>query len=197
MTWLRPIDIWFAQRVLPYENLFVRQARRWSKNAEEATDLVQEAYLKLLECEDWRGIRDPRAYVLKTIRNLVLQRIRRSQVVAIEDIPTPEFFETRDEAPGAFDIVAGREALAHLLADVEQLPPACRRVIQMRKIEELGPKEIARRLGISLSTVETHLARGMHQLMKMRRNVTPAHRSDEADRLDQQEKNEKRIFPLR
>lgn len=168
MSWLRPIDLWFSEQVLPHESYYLRLARRWSGSAEEASDLVQESYLKLLQCEDWRTIREPRSYTATTIRNLVLQRVRRSHVVMIADIPAQDLDDTWDDRPGVFDIVAGREALSRLLAEVERLPPVCRRVIRMRKFEDMPPREIARQLGISLSTVETHLARGMQQLARTR-----------------------------
>jgi RNA polymerase sigma-70 factor (ECF subfamily) len=169
VSWSRPIDIWFSTQVLPHESHYLRQGRRWSKNPEEAADLVQEAYLKLLQMENWAAIRDPRSYTVTMIRNLVLQRVRRDQVVAITDIPGPGLAEVRDEAPGVFETVAAREALLDLLADVERLPPVCRRVIRMRKFEERSPREIALALDIRISTVETHLARGMQQLTKWRR----------------------------
>ena len=168
MSWSRPIDIWFSTQVLPHEPHYLRQARRWSRNQEEASDLVQEAYLKLLQMDNWAAIREPRSYTVTMIRNLVLQRVRRDQVIAITDIPAPGLAELRDEAPGVFETVAAREALLDLLADVERLPPVCRRVIRMRKFEERSPREIGLALGISVSTVETHLARGMQQLTKWR-----------------------------
>lgn len=189
MSWLRPVDIWFSEQVLPHEAHYLRTARRWSRGRDEALDLVQEAYLKLLLHDDWRAIRDPRRYTVTTIRNLVLQRIRRSRIVAITDIPAHDVADIYDEGPSVFDIVAGREALLGLLDDVERLAPVCRRVIRMRKFEDLPPREIARRLGISLSTVETHLARGMRQLMQMRRAAFPADpafrpsKDDEDERL--------------
>lgn len=169
MSWTRPIDQWFSMQVLPHEAHYLRQARRWSRNPEEALDLVQEAYLKLLQMDNWAAVRDPRAYTVTMIRNLVLQRVRRDQVVAIADIPAPNLAELRDDAPGVFETVAAREALLGLLADVERLPPVCRRVVRMRKFEERSPREIAMALGISVSTVETHLARGMQQLMAWQR----------------------------
>lgn len=172
MSWLRPIDIWFREHVLPYEVHYLRQARRWSRSREEAADLVQEAYLKLLQMDDWAAVRNPRSYTVTTIRNLVLQRVRREQIVAIVDIPAPSLAETRDEAPGVFEAVAERQALVDLLAEVERLPPVCRRVIRMRKFEDRTPREIALELGISVSTVETHLARGMQQLMHWRRRTS-------------------------
>ncbi|MBO9669327.1 MAG: RNA polymerase sigma factor [Sphingobium sp.] len=169
MTWSRPIDIWFSTQVLPHESYFLRQARRWCKNAEEASDLVQEAYLKLLQMDSWAAIRDPRSYTATMIRNLVLQRVRRDRIIAISDIPAPSLAEVRDEGPDVFETIAAREALLGLLADVERLPPVCQRVIRMRKFEDRSPKEIAIALGIGLSTVETHLARGMQQLLSWRR----------------------------
>ena len=42
----------------------------------------------------------------------------------------------------------------------------------MRKFEDRTPREIAIELGISVSTVETHLARGMQQLMHWRRRTS-------------------------
>lgn len=168
MSWSRPIDIWFSAQVLPHEAHFLRQARRWSRNIEEAFDLVQEAYLKLLQMDDWPAIRDPRSYTVTMIRNLVLQRVRRDRVVAITDIPAPTLAEVRDDAPGVFETVAAREALLGLLADVDRLPPVCQRVIRMRKFEDRTPTEIAHILGIGISTVETHLARGMQQLTRWR-----------------------------
>lgn len=169
MSWSRPIDVWFSTQVLPHEPHYLRQGRRWSKSAEEASDLVQDAYLKLLQMDNWAAIRDPRSYTVTVIRNLVLQRVRRDQIVAITDIPAPSLAEMRDDAPGVFETVAAREALVGLLADVERLPPVCQRVVRMRKFEERSPREIALVLGISVSTVETHLARGMQQLMVWRR----------------------------
>lgn len=169
MSWCRPIDVWFSTQVLPHEPHYLRQGRRWSKSAEEAADLVQDAYLKLLQMDNWAAIRDPRSYTVTVIRNLVLQRVRRDRIIAITDIPAPSLTDLRDDAPGVFETVAAREALVGLLADVERLPPVCRRVIRMRKFEDRSPREIALTLEISLSTVETHLARGMQQLMIWRR----------------------------
>lgn len=169
MSWSRPIDVWFSTQVLPHEPHYLRQGRRWSRSPDEAFDLVQEAYLKLLQMDNWAAIRDPRSYTVTTIRNLVLQRVRRDQIIAITAIPSPSLAEVRDEAPGVFETVAAREALMDLLADVERLSPVCQRVIRMRKFEECSPREIALALGIQISTVETHLARGMQQLTSWRR----------------------------
>ncbi len=144
---------------------------------------LQEAYLKLLQMDNWAAIRDPRSYTVTMIRNLVLQRVRRDQVVAFTDIPAPSLAEVQDEAPGVFETVAAREALLDLLAEVERLPPVCQRVIRMRKFEDRTPREIALALGIGISTVETHLARGMQQLMTWRRHTSQVSTLSEGEKI--------------
>ena len=44
---------------------------------------------------------------------------------------------------------------------VKLLPPQCRSVFVLKKVYGFSSKEIARRLGINISTVDKHLAKGM------------------------------------
>lgn len=71
---LRPIDHWLLSQVLPFEARFVSAARRMVRNPEEARDLVQEAFTRLLVMEGWADIANPRAYVFRMVRNLAIER---------------------------------------------------------------------------------------------------------------------------
>ena len=44
---------------------------------------------------------------------------------------------------------------------VNQLPPKCRNVFVLRMIDGLSQRAIGERLGIAVSTVEKHLAKGL------------------------------------
>jgi RNA polymerase sigma-70 factor (ECF subfamily) len=44
---------------------------------------------------------------------------------------------------------------------ISALPPQCRRVFLLRKVQGLSQKDVAQRLGLSVSTVEKHLATGL------------------------------------
>jgi RNA polymerase sigma-70 factor (ECF subfamily) len=44
---------------------------------------------------------------------------------------------------------------------VDQLPPLCRRVFVLRKVYRLSHDEIAEVLGVSHSTIEKHVAKGL------------------------------------
>jgi DNA-directed RNA polymerase specialized sigma24 family protein len=44
------------------------------------------------------------------------------------------------------------------------LPPKCREVVWLRRVEELSQKEVASRLNISEKTVESHIVKGTRML---------------------------------
>ena len=52
-----------------------------------------------------------------------------------------------------------------LQAGLDRLPKRCREVIVLRRVEGLSQKEVAEQLGISVSTVEQQLTKGMRALV--------------------------------
>ncbi len=166
MAWLREIDKWFAEAVLPSASVYRAYARKLTGDAVEAEDLVQEAYAKVLGVPDWRRLEQPERFVLTIIRNLAFERFRRAKVVGIRQIGVLEMEALPDPAPDAHAVTSAREELLRVLEAVDRLPEQCRRVVTLRKMEGLSPGEIAVRLNLSISTVEKHLAKGLMLLTK-------------------------------
>lgn len=166
MAWLRDIDKWFAEAVLPFASTYRAYARKLTGDAVEAEDLVQEAYAKVLGVSDWRRLETPERFVLTIIRNLAFERFRRAKVVGIRQIGVLEMEALPDPAPDAHAVASAREELLRVLDAVDRLPEQCRRVVTLRKMEGLSPGQIAVRLGLSISTVEKHLAKGLMLLTK-------------------------------
>lgn len=164
MSYLREIDRWFIGEVLPHEAAYRARARRFCATAEDADDLVQEAYARLFALDAWRELANPRAYTLSIVQNLAVQRLRHAKVVDIRQVANLEVLEPLDEDPGVQRAVIARDQLRRLLQAVERLPAPCREAVVMRRFHELPPAEIARRLGLSLSTLEKRLARGLYLL---------------------------------
>ena len=160
VTWLRDVDRWFIDEILPHRVAFRRQAARLVPTA-EAEDLVQEAYARAINASHHREIVNPRSFVLTIIRNLAHERHRRATVVRFEHLADMEAMEIADSAPDQFAVLSGNMELARLIALMEQLPPQARAVVKMRRIEGLLPGDIAVRMGLSVSTVETQLATGL------------------------------------
>ena len=160
-SWLRDVDRWFRDHVSPHEGLFLSVAKRMTGNLDAARDLVHDAYAAVLSDDRWRTVENPRAYVRRAVTNIAVDKLRRKKVVQIDDFSDADFFNHRDASPDAFQAVAGREELRMVLEALDKLPKQCRRVFTMRKIEDISPIEIARRLGLDIKTVENHLARGI------------------------------------
>lgn len=161
MAFLREIDSWFIQEILPHGPRYLALARRLSPNGEEAADLVQDVYLKVLATDGWQAIKDPRAYVLRMVRNLAIQRMRRARVVSMEAVANMETITVSDDRPDAFEQASSRQRLRRVLDALQSLPPRCREIVELRRIQGLSSRDIAARQGLSLSTVEKRLARGM------------------------------------
>ena len=186
MSWLRDIDRWFMAEVLPYATAYRARAAHLC-GADEADDLVQEAYARVLGSKDHRAILSPRAFMLTVVHHLALERLRRAQVVRIELLASMQLLEVADSAPDAFAVAAGRSELRRLEQLMAALPPQCARVMHMRKVQGMAPAAIAEALSISLSTVEKHIAKGLALMIKARRAdeaqaeeacpVVPPHRS--------------------
>nr|WP_255346443.1 RNA polymerase sigma factor [Asticcacaulis sp. YBE204] len=158
---MRDIDRWFCAEISPHEHQYTSLAMRLTGNIDNARDLVHDAYAQVLSQEKWRQIDNPRAYVMRTVYNLGLNGIRRSRVVSMQQLADADAITQIDISPDAFDTFSDREELGRVLDAVAQLPPQCRKVVTLRRIEDLPPREVARRLNLSLSTVEKHLARGL------------------------------------
>lgn len=161
---LRPIDLWFIAQVLPHEAHFLAAARRLTGDTEVARDLVQEAFTRLFTIDGWSAIEAPRGYVMRMIRNMAIERLRRARVVRFDQLTAIEAFDVADEAPSAFRVAAARDEMRRVEAAMLTLPERCRTVLTLRRFEDHTPRDIARQLGVSLSTLEKRLARGLHLL---------------------------------
>lgn len=159
--WLRDVERWFGANLSPYERDFLGLARRLTGDIEAARDIVHDAYAKVLAGDTWSTLTHPRAYVMRIVYNLGLNKLRHARVVPMQQYGKTETVSYADLAPDAFETLSSRQEIQRLMDAIARLPPQCRKVITLRKIEEMRPGQIAERLGISLSMVEKHLARGL------------------------------------
>jgi len=164
MSWLREIDTWFTESVLPFASHYRAYARRLTENPSDAEDLVQEAYAKVLGNPDWRRLESPERFVLTTIRNLAFDRFRKEKVVGIRQIGSLELNSVPDPTPDVFAQEGARQELELVLKAFEGLPEQIRTVLALRRMHGLSPGQIATKLNLSVSTVEKHMAKGLRLL---------------------------------
>jgi len=127
---------------------------------DDIDDLVQEAFLKCFAAELKHPIANPKAFVLRTCRNVAISETRRkrhSTTTSFDESQGMEFFVDDDQAT-LEDIVHSRRKLVVFAEALSSLPEAHRQALILRKIDGLKFKEIADRLGVSVSTVEKRVA---------------------------------------
>ncbi|HEU5079750.1 MAG TPA: sigma-70 family RNA polymerase sigma factor [Opitutaceae bacterium] len=149
-----------------YENTVAplrRYLARLLGNNTEAEDIAHDAYLRVYSSAQQVKPEKPEALLYVTARRLAINRLKRRSISPIsrenfvpEAAPSP--------TPGVAQQVMAQQELALLEQAIADLPPGCRSVLLLRKVELLSHREIADRLGIAISTVEKQHARALRLL---------------------------------
>jgi len=154
---------WFDELVAATSRRLTRHVGGILSCPDDVQEVVQEAYLKVflqLRREDLSE-HNPVALLYTTARNLAISRIRHQKVLARTETAVLVSEELRSLGPSP-EKAAGTELRTRsLMAVVNSLPPRCRSVLTLRLIEDLSHRDISERLGITVSTVEKHLAAGL------------------------------------
>jgi RNA polymerase sigma factor (sigma-70 family) len=136
-------------------------ARRLTGSPEEARDLVQDTFLKVVRTPGLvpAGAPSEEAWLVRVLVNACRDEWRRS---ATRRRYQSEFRSHPDTAPPSEErVLIARDVIWQAL---QQLPPRRRAVIVLHELDDVGIAEIARMLGISAVTVRWHLSRGRREL---------------------------------
>ncbi len=158
------LKAWFVREVLPLEAALMQYLQHNWRNKSDIADLRQDVYLRVCEAALKETPLNTRQFVFATARNLLIDRVRREQVIPIEAVSDLDALDIALDAPGPERAVAARDELRLVQAALDKLAPRCREAIVMGRIEGLSGKEIAARMGVGESTISEHLAKGMRAL---------------------------------
>lgn len=125
-------------------------------------DILQDAFIRSFEAEGRYRIRNARAFLLRTATNLALNHAARAGYRTtgdLDELATSDAYATATESVEA-EVDAG-DRFREFCRVVGGLPDQCRRAFILKKVYGLSQKEIAAELGITESTVEKHIARGL------------------------------------
>ncbi len=125
---------------------------------DEVADLVNECYLRMLVIKDPLCVQEPEAFLMRTARNLAVDRSRRRALeVTSNDLPAPP-----DELPGAAASPEEDARAAQLGGELEmalgELPERTATVFRLRRLKGYSSAAIAAELGLGQRAVQKHLA---------------------------------------
>lgn len=156
---------------------------------ELAADIAQESYARIYAAPNKGEVIEPRALLYTTARNLVTDHYRRSTVREQVEVPG-ELDEYSDAShldigmgPESLEpeaVFAGRQRLAAIEEVVAKLPPRPREAFVLYKLDGLSRGEVAEKMGVSVKTVETHLAIAMEACLRRLQQLDGAARGKPA-----------------
>jgi RNA polymerase sigma-70 factor (ECF subfamily) len=152
---------WFVTEVQPHRPALRAWLLARFPTLPDVDDVVQDTLARVLRAREAGPIRSARALLFTTARNLALDAVRRQQVVRFE--PITDSTDSSVLADGA-DVVAAvskQQELELLTKAIQSLPTRCRESLTLRTAYGCTQKEIARKLGVSESTVEKQTALGI------------------------------------
>lgn len=133
--------------------------RRRLGNACDAADLAHDTYLRILRTGQVPEGEQSRQHLTQIANGLVIDLYRRRQIEAaylqaIAQVPQPL-------APSEEARALAVEALVEIDAILRHLPAKAREALLLCKLDGMGYRDIAARLGVSVSSVEKYIAAGL------------------------------------
>jgi RNA polymerase sigma factor (sigma-70 family) len=158
------VSDWFVREILPLEAILMHYLRHNWQNASDIADLRQEVYVRVYQSAQERIPENAKRFLLTSARNLLIDMVRREQVVPIEAVADLETLGVAIDAAGPDRVAMAREELRRLQAALDRLPPRSREAVVLAYVEGLSGQEIAARMGVTKSTASEHLANGIRAL---------------------------------
>ncbi len=140
------------------------------KDPAYAYDLTQETFYRFIRCADTYRYKNLKGYLIAIARNLCVDYWHGTipeEPLKEEDTP-PEDHIRKAQDHDAYEQLEDQMMLAQLLAEI---PEEQREVIIMRYYNDLKYKDIAKILGVNLSTVKSRLRLGIINLQKRSETV--------------------------
>ena len=129
------------------------------RSVQEAKEVAQEAYVRLLSLEDSGAVSFLRAFLFKTAANLAVDRIR-SRNRQRQALDAGLCDEGR-EAPTPDREAASTQEMEIVRRLVGELPPKCRRAFLLHRVQGAEFSEIAKEMGLSERMVRHYVLRAV------------------------------------
>jgi RNA polymerase sigma factor (sigma-70 family) len=154
------VSAWFVREILPLEAILMHYLQSNWRNANDVQDLRQEIYARVLQAARECVPDNPKRFLMTSARNLLIDLVRREQVVPMETFADLDALGRASDAPEPDHLIIRREQLRRLEAALGRLPPRTREAIELAYFEGLSRKEIAKRMGVTQRAASQFIAKG-------------------------------------
>ena len=147
-----------------HNRMLVGYLRSRLGSEQEAKEVAQEAYVRVLQLHEPGAPGLLRAYLFKTAANLAVDRLRHRRVRQRSE-EQPQLFDelnpTRGELDDPAEQLLAREQADQLLRILQELPAKCQQVMNLHRFEGASQRDVSLRLGISERMVRRYVTYAM------------------------------------
>lgn len=130
------------------------------RSQQEAREIAQEAYVRLLQLDEPGAVSFLRSLLFKIAANLAVDHIRHEQTVR-RYAQESGFLDELTLPPTPERAAHSEQELQLLGRLVDELPPKCRQAFLLHRFQGLDFPEIARRMGLGERMVRTYVVRAL------------------------------------
>jgi RNA polymerase sigma-70 factor (ECF subfamily) len=147
----------------------VRFFKRKTGSAVEAEDLAQDVLVRVLAHTNWKTPSEAKGYIFRTAINRWHDRHRRNGAHGTSVAWNEEAIGELGTQNPPERVVMVMEELGQIARALEEMNVRTRTVLMLIRLEQMKAATVADMLGISLSAVNKHLAKGIARLAELRR----------------------------
>lgn len=147
-----------------FHSVLLQFATGYLKTKEPAEEIVNDVLYKV-----WskKGaiveICNLRVYLFTAVRNACLRQIMKNKR---EQSVSEKFFGSDVDEVNPENLLISMELRTLIKKTIEDLPPRCRQIYEMVRIEGLRNKDVAQKLSISVNTIDVQLAIALKRLVR-------------------------------
>jgi RNA polymerase sigma factor (sigma-70 family) len=149
-----------------HHDSLIRFLRQRLRVKDDAADVAQEAYIRMMQYEGSREIHSPSSMLFRIAINIANDLGRSEQARRVADQTSIDGMELASGAPTVEREIAAKQVLSLLYETIENLPTKCRRVFLLSRVHHMTYPQIAAHCGISVKMVEKHIGHALAICMK-------------------------------
>src|SRR5579864_4331660 len=154
----------YERLLLQHNDELINYVYGWVHSRADATDIVQEAYVRFFRLGDPSAISHLRAFLFKIAKNIATDFIRKR--IVREAYADEQPLRANEGAPSPEQIWLAREELTALQRAIETLPPRTRMALMLVREEGVSYEELGQRLGIMTHSARRLIERAMEYLLE-------------------------------
>lgn len=147
-----------------HNDALVRFLQARLRSPQEAREVAQEAYVRVLGLDETGAVSYLRAFLFKTAANLAVDRLRREEI-HLRATLLPLFHEFADVRTPERRVAAA-QTLERVERLVAALPVKCRRAFVLHRFYGKDVDSIAREMNLSKRMVQTYVVRALLHCQK-------------------------------